>query len=269
MLQNIRVPEAPSAPAEGAPRATPAPPSAEQRSLLGQRPPTPRARPSPWLIVPLLAAFVALVWVALTAAPFARPLAALTASGTVEADDVLIASEVMGRIVELAPEGGYVRSRDVVARLDDSLLQLQLRQAAENPTQYQLLTLQADRYQLRAPSDGIVSRVPAHVGEVASPGQTLLAISDLTNLKLTVYVLERELGKIQIGQRVAITADPYDGRVFPGVVTSTNPRAEFTPRNVQTQRDRLNLVFGVQVRVSNPDLALKPGMPVDATFAEL
>jgi HlyD family secretion protein len=52
-------------------------------------------------------------------------------------------------------------------------------------------------------------------------------------------------------------------------VTSTNPRAEFTPRNVQTQRDRLNLVFGVQVRVDNPEMALKPGMPVDARFAPL
>ncbi len=51
------------------------------------------------------------------------------------------------------------------------------------------------------------------------------------------------------------------------MVTSTNPRAEFTPRNVQTQADRLNLVFGVKIRVDNPDMALKPGMPADVIFA--
>lgn len=50
------------------------------------------------------------------------------------------------------------------------------------------------------------------------------------------------------------------------MVTSTNPRAEFTPRNVQTQRDRLNLVFGVKIRVENPEGELKPGMPADAAF---
>jgi HlyD family secretion protein len=49
-------------------------------------------------------------------------------------------------------------------------------------------------------------------------------------------------------------------------VTSINQQAEFTPRNIQTQSDRLNLVFGVQATIANLDHALKPGMPVDARF---
>ena len=78
-----------------------------------------------------------------------------------------------------------------------------------------------------------------------------------------------DVGQVRVGQAVAVTADPFPDRVFYGVVVSTNQRAEFTPRNVQTQRDRLNLVFGVKIRVDNPQGELKPGMPADATFSPL
>ena len=89
-------------------------------------------------------------------------------------------------------------------------------------------------------------------------------------LYISRYWLHLEVPYIsRVGQEVAVTADPFPGRSFSGVVTSTNQRAEFTPRNVQTQRDRLNLVFGVKIRVDNPRGELKPGMPADATFASL
>lgn len=189
---------------------------------------------------------------------------ALTASGSLEADEMLVGPEIAGRLVQLSAEGETVRGGDVVARLDDSLIQLQIRQA-DTPTQQQLYN-QAQRYQLLAPTDGVVTRVPMHVGEVVSPGQTVVALADLSILKLTAYVLERDIGQVQVGQKVNVTADPFPSQVFSGEVTSTNPRAEFTPRNVQTQADRLNLVFGVKIRVDNPSRALKPGMPADATF---
>ncbi len=221
---------------------------------------------------PILAASVLLLlgsacsWV--TSLPWVQPSGPLTASGTLEADEVLVGPEVSGRIVELVQEGQALRAGDVVARLDDSLLQLQIRQAVD-PAVQQLLLTQASRYELRAPIPGVVTRVPMHTGEVVSPGQTVVAVADLTSLKVVIYVFERDLGKVQVGQEVVVTADPFGARTFRGVVTSTNPRAEFTPRNIQTQRDRLNLVFGVKVRVDNPAGALKPGMPADATFIPL
>ena len=214
--------------------------------------------------VPVLLLLGAAGWV-VVAAPWAHPDGALTASGTLEADEVMLAPEVAGRVVELAREGQTVRAGEVVARLDDSLIQVQLRQA--DVAARQQLEVQAERYQLRSPFPGVVTRVPTHVGEVVTPGETVLAVADLSILKMTAYVLERDLGRLHVGQSVAVTADPFDARTFEGVVTSTNPRAEFTPRNVQTQRDRLNLVFGVKVRVYNPDGALKPGMPADVTFS--
>ena len=67
---------------------------------------------------------------------------------------------------------------------------------------------------------------------------------------------------------VSIRSDAFPERVFSGQVTTIADRAEFTPRNVQTQKDRQNLVFAITVRVPNADGALKAGLPVDATFAE-
>jgi len=86
-------------------------------------------------------------------------------------------------------------------------------------------------------------------------------------LKLTLYVREADLARISVGQRLTVTADPFPTMAFRGQVTSINAQAEFTPRNVQTQADRLNLVFGVQAVVTNAGGALKAGMPVDASFA--
>ena len=65
-------------------------------------------------------------------------------------------------------------------------------------------------------------------------------------------------------QRVSV--DSYPGRAFYGQVTHIADRAEFTPRNVATQQERLNTFYAVQVSLANPQHLLKPGMPADATF---
>lgn len=191
---------------------------------------------------------------------------ALTASGTLEADETVIAARVSGQILDLpAPAGATVAAGDVLARLDDRAVRLQVRQAPDSAAR-ETYQLQSEDYTLRSPITGVVTRVPAHVGEIALPGQVLLAVTDLSSLKLTLYIRLADLGGVAVGQRIAITADPYPGRTFDGTVTSVNQQAEFTPRNVQTQTDRLNLVFGVQATVTNPDGALKPGMPIEARF---
>lgn len=171
-----------------------------------------------------------------------------------------------GEILELPfAAGATVTKGDVLVRLDDRAVQLQLRQAPDSASRETAL-LQSQDYTLRSPLSGVVTRVPAHAGELALPGQVLIAVSDLSTLRLTLYVRLADLGRVATGQRLAITADPYPGRTFEGVVTSINQQAEFTPRNVQTPSDRLNLVFGVQATVTNGEGLLRPGMPIDATF---
>jgi multidrug resistance efflux pump len=229
----------------------------------GPLPRTPGRRLIVIAVLAIVTIALGAAYLALFSAPATGPLAA---SGTVEADEVLIGPELSARLVAIpAQEGHSVQAGEVLARLDDSLLELQLEQA--DPVSYRQLLIQVDRYTLRAPLTGLITRVPARVGEVVGPGSTVAAVADLHHLTLTLYVTERDLAHVSVGQHVAITADPFPDRLFGGRVTSINSSAEFTPRNVQTQHDRLNLVFGVKVQVDNPDLALKPGMPVDATFS--
>lgn len=268
---------------EAGPSVSPAPapsPTVEPRSQPGRPLGAPRrdgTRPAPkkqghnvlrpLALLLVLGVLAAVAWWLYTVQPWVMAPGPMVASGTLEADEVLVSSEVAGRILELAREGDSVQAGQVIARLDDSLLRLQYRQV-DAATQQQL-AIQLEKFQLRSPITGVVTRVPMHTGEVVGAGQTVLAVADLSALEMMAYVLERDLGKVRVGQEIAVTADPFPGRSFYGVVTSTNQRAEFTPRNIQTQRDRLNLVFGVKIRVQNPDGSLKPGMPADASFAPL
>jgi multidrug resistance efflux pump len=83
---------------------------------------------------------------------------------------------------------------------------------------------------------------------------------------LTVYVPEDKLGHVFIGQRVEVRVDSFPERTFLGDVVAIAHEAEFTPRNVQTQEERVNMVFAVDVSIPNPDHALRPGLPADAVI---
>ena len=122
--------------------------------------------------------------------------------------------------------------------------------------------------QITAPMDGVVMDVSVHSGEVAASGATLLTIADLAGTRLTVYLPETQLGHVSLGHAVQVRVDSFPGRVFRGRVAYIADRAEFTPRNVATKEERVNLVFAIEVRLPNEDGALKPGMPADAVFGE-
>ena len=89
-------------------------------------------------------------------------------------------------------------------------------------------------------------------------------MADLDTVTLTVYVPEDQLGLVKIGQEVRVMVDSYPERTFHGEVVYIAAKAEFTPKNVQTKEERVTTVFAVDVKIPNPDHALKPGMPADA-----
>jgi multidrug resistance efflux pump len=120
--------------------------------------------------------------------------------------------------------------------------------------------------EVTSPMDGIVVDMTAHLGEVVAPGAPLLTVADLSEMHLTVYLPETHIGRIHLGQRVRVAVDSFSGQVFEGQVIHIADRAEFTPRNVATKEERVNLVFAVKVRLPNDDGALKPGMPADVEF---
>ena len=117
---------------------------------------------------------------------------------------------------------------------------------------------------IASPIDGVVLRKTLEVGETANPGVPILTLLDTNDLWLRAYVPETEIGRVRVGQRATISVDAYPGRAFPGTVSEISSEAEFTPKNVQTKKERVNLVFRIKIAVPSADGVLKPGMPADA-----
>jgi HlyD family secretion protein len=111
-----------------------------------------------------------------------------------------------------------------------------------------------------------ISTVVLRDGEVASPGSPIVHLAELDRVTLTVYVAEPDLGRVRLGQEVQVVVDSYPAQRFLGSVTQIANEAEFTPKNVETRDERVNTVYAVKIDLHNPDGALKPGMPADATF---
>ena len=117
---------------------------------------------------------------------------------------------------------------------------------------------------LRAPFDGVVLVRQAELGEVVLPGTAIVTLADLNHLWVRVYVPETDLGKVHWGQVVDVRTDTYPDKIYRGRISFISAEAEFTPKSVQTEKERVTLVYRVKVDVENPNRELKPGMPADA-----
>lgn len=124
--------------------------------------------------------------------------------------------------------------------------------------------VQLDYTVLRSPKRGVVLRKHVEPGEVIAAGTPVVTLADLRDVWLEIYVPEPRLGLVKLGQAAEVTTDSYPGKVYRGTVTFVSAEAEFTPKNVQTQEERVKLVFAVKITLDNPDQELKPGMPADA-----
>ena len=115
-----------------------------------------------------------------------------------------------------------------------------------------------------SPLDGVVLRKNLEVGELANPGVPILTLMKPSDIWVRAYVPEEEVARIKVGSPAQVAVDGYPARRFPGRITEIAAEAEFTPRNVQTRKERVNLVFRIKIAVDNPEGILKPGMPADA-----
>ena len=121
-----------------------------------------------------------------------------------------------------------------------------------------------DETTLIAPTAGIVLSKNIEAGEQVAPGTPVVTIGQLENVWIRAYVPESDLPRIRLGQKVRVSVDGLKGRIFEGRLDFIAQEAEFTPKNVQTEKERVRLVYRVKVTLPNPDLVLKPGMPADA-----
>lgn len=119
---------------------------------------------------------------------------------------------------------------------------------------------------LRAPKAGIITVRQAELGEVVSAGTPVVTLADLDDVWLRAYIAETDLGKVKYGQQVSVRTDTYPGKVYRGRVTFISSKAEFTPKSVETHKERVTLVYRIKIAVENANQELKPGMPADAVI---
>lgn len=119
---------------------------------------------------------------------------------------------------------------------------------------------------LKAPFNGIITSRNIEPGEVVSLGQEVFSLADLSTMELRIFVPETEIGMVKLGQEVEVTVDTFPEKVFNGEVSFISPEAEFTPKIIQTHKERVKLVYLVKVLLPNDNLDLKPGMPADAVI---
>jgi HlyD family secretion protein len=117
---------------------------------------------------------------------------------------------------------------------------------------------------LLSPMSGVVLSQNVEAGEYVNPGTPVVTVGDLQNVWLRAYINETDLARVKLGQRVRVTTDTFPGKVYEGRVSFISSQAEFTPKNVQTEKERVKLVYRVKVDIANPNMELKPGMPADA-----
>jgi HlyD family secretion protein len=274
--------------------------------------------------------------------PQPMPAQVIYGSGRIEADEVRIASEVAGRLVEnRAVEGQSVRAGEVLVRIDPADYALQAdraeaqriaalrtgsqidaqiglalhhevtaktdldrhetlsaggwipaqrldmvrnayaaavdqvsvlrQQRAEAQAQATVATKtaalahsQIAKTRLTAPIPGAVLERLAEPGEVVAAGQPLAILANLSTVKLKVFVVEKDLGRLRLGAPARIHVDAFAARDFPARVARVDAQAQFTPRDVHMADERSRTVYGVILEAPNPEGLLKPGMPADA-----
>ena len=126
------------------------------------------------------------------------------------------------------------------------------------------MAIQLDYTQLKAPGTGIITSRSIEPGEVVTPGREVLTLSNLETVDLKIFVDETEIGKVKPGQKADVRVDTFPDKRFSGTVSFISPEGEFTPKIIQTRKERVKLVYLVKVSIPNPALELKSGMPADA-----
>ena len=129
-----------------------------------------------------------------------------------------------------------------------------------------LIETQLADTEVYSPIDGVVLVKASEPGEILSAGTPVVTIGDLDRPWLRAYIRQTDLGKVKPGDNVKITTDSYPGKFYQGRISFIASEAEFTPKQIQTQEERVKLVYRIKIDVENPEHELKSNMPADAVI---
>ncbi|MFT3869137.1 MAG: efflux RND transporter periplasmic adaptor subunit [Nibricoccus sp.] len=129
-----------------------------------------------------------------------------------------------------------------------------------------LAETQVENTRLLSPLNGVVLSHNIEPGEFVAAGTPIVTVADTLHTWVRAYVNQTDLGRVRLGQKLVVHTDTAPGKDFEGVVSFISSEAEFTPKTVQTTKERVKLVFRIKVDVLNPNDELKPGMPADVVL---
>jgi HlyD family secretion protein len=223
-------------------------------------------------------------------------------TGTIEVVEVVVSSKVMGRIIQLNIDEGYdvtsgevlaeVEKQDYRAQLDSARAQYALAKAEykRNQEMFATQSISADQMDtarsnyeaaaaaltyaenqlsyttITSPIKGVILSKAVEQGELVVVGSPIATMANIDEVKLYLYVGEKEVGKIKYGDQVKVTVDSLPNKVFMGWVSFISDKEEFTPKPIQTKEERTTYVYKIKVIIPNSNHDLKPGMPADGLF---
>ena len=149
---------------------------------------------------------------------------------------------------------GFRKGQTEQARADVSRAQTVLKQAESV----------AREAEIHAPADGVILHRMAEPGLLLGAGQPALTMAFANRLYVRTFIPETQLGRVRSGSPAEVTVDSFPGKTFPARVTEISPDAEFTPKPVDTPRERVNLVYAAKVDLdAGWNAPLVPGQPAD------
>jgi HlyD family secretion protein len=142
--------------------------------------------------------------------------------------------------------------------IDDARAQVEQARASLKLTETQL-----SYTTLYSPLSGVVLVKSGEIGEVVNPGTPIVTLADIENVWLKAYIPETDLSKVKWGQEAMVTTDLRPKKEYGGRISFISSQAEFTPKQIQTEKERVTLVYRIKIDIVNKDRELKPGMPAD------
>jgi HlyD family secretion protein len=155
-----------------------------------------------------------------------------------------------------AQQGQVARARGAVKTAEANALELKRREQEiatrraeidRSKASLALIETQLADTVVTSPVDGVVLVKSGEPGEVLAPGTAVVTVGDIDHPWLRGYVNETDLGKVKIGSKARVTTDSFPGKVYNGRVTFIASEAEFTPKQIQTQQERVKLVYRVKI----------------------
>lgn len=211
-------------------------------------------------------------------------------AGTIEATETDLSARISGVIERYgAREGDEVKKGQVITALDCADLRLAAGIASDDFKRAEELytggsvskenydrlkykrddsALKVDWCSIKSPVDGRLLYAYKERGELVGPGMRLATVADLSEVWAYIYLPHDALAALRPGMELNGYLPEAGDREFPGRISVIQPEAEFTPKNVQTRKERTRLVFAVKVSFPNQDGTLKPGMTLEVKLPD-